>query len=114
MTAMTQAYLLLVVAVLFEALGTSSLQASQQFTRPLPVLGVIVGFGAAFYLFTLVLRVLPLGITYAVWSGLGICLTAMIGWAVFRQPLDWPAAAGIALIISGIAVIQVFSRTVQG
>ena len=111
---MAQAYLLLVIAVLFEALGTSSLQASQQFTRPLPVLGVVIGFGAAFYLFTLVLRVLPLGVTYAVWSGLGICLTALIGWAVFRQPLDWPAAAGIALIISGIAVIQIFSRSVQG
>ncbi|PKP84163.1 MAG: QacE family quaternary ammonium compound efflux SMR transporter [Alphaproteobacteria bacterium HGW-Alphaproteobacteria-2] len=108
---MTQAYLLLLVAVLFEALGTTSLQASQQFTRLVPSLGVLLGFGAAFYLFTLVLRTLPLGVTYAVWSGLGICLTALIGWLVFRQPVDGPALLGMGMIVAGIAVIRVFSQT---
>jgi len=108
---MHHAYLLLLVAVMFEALGTTSLQASQQFTRLLPSLGVVVGFGTAFYLFTLVLRYLPLGITYAIWSGLGICLTALIGWLVFRQAVDLPALIGMALIIAGIAVINLFSGT---
>lgn len=108
---MHNAYLLLLVAVLFEALGTTSLQASQQFTRLVPSIGVLVGFGTAFYLFTLVLRYLPLGITYAIWSGLGICITALIGWLVFRQSVDLPALAGIGLIIAGIAVINLFSET---
>lgn len=108
---MHYAYLLLIVAVLFETLGTSSLLASQQFTRPLPILGVVLGFGAAFYLLTLVLRYLPLGITYAVWSGLGICLTALVGWAVFRQPVDLAAMLGMGLILAGIVVINVFSAT---
>jgi small multidrug resistance pump len=108
---MHYAYLLLIIAVLFETLGTSSLLASQQFTRPLPVLGMILGFGVAFYLLTLVLRYMPLGITYAVWSGLGICLTALVGWAVFRQPVDMPAILGMGLILAGIVVINVFSGT---
>lgn len=108
---MHYAYLLLIFAVLFETLGTSSLLASQQFTRPLPILGVVLGFGAAFYLMTLVLRYLPLGITYAVWSGLGICLTALVGWAVFRQPVDLAAMIGMGLILAGIVVINVFSGT---
>ncbi len=111
MSTMTQACLLLLVAVLFEALGTTSLQASQQFTRLVPSLGVVLGFGAAFYLFTLVLRTLPLGVTYAVWSGLGICLTALIGWLVFRQPVDGPALLGMGMIVAGIAVIRLFSQT---
>lgn len=108
---MHYAYLLLVIAVAFETLGTSSLLASQQFTRPLPTLGIVVGFGVAFHLLTLVLRYLPLGVTYAVWSGLGICLTALVGWAVFRQPVDLPAVLGIGLILAGIVVINVFSGT---
>lgn len=111
MSPLTQAYFLLLVAVLFEGLGTTSLQASQQFTRLIPSLGVVLGFGAAFYLFTLVLRTLPLGVTYAVWSGLGICLTALLGWLVFRQPVDGPALLGMGMIVSGIAVIRLFSQT---
>ncbi len=108
---MQQAYLILVIAVLFETLGTASLQASQQFTRLLPSLGVVIGFGAAFYCFTLVLKVLPLGVTYAIWSGLGICLTALIGWAVFRQSVDLAGLIGMGLIVAGIVVINVFSST---
>ena len=108
---MYYAYLLLVIAVLFETLGTSSLLASQQFSRPLPILGIVLGFGTAFFLLTLVLRYLPLGITYAVWSGLGICLTALVGWAVFRQPVDLAAILGMGLILAGIVVINVFSAT---
>lgn len=108
---MGNAYLFLLLAVLFEGLGSMSLQASQQFTRFWPSVGVVVGFGSAFYLFTIVLKYLPLGITYAIWSGLGICLTAFLGWAIFRQGVDLPALLGMALIITGIVVINVFSST---
>lgn len=108
---MVKAYLLLVVAVMFEGLGTASLQASQQFTKLAPSLGVLVGFGGAFFCLVMVLQYLPLGITYAMWSGLGICLTVFLGWALFRQGVDLPALIGLALIIAGIVVINVFSKT---
>jgi len=108
---MGKAYLFLLIAVLFEGLGSVSLQASQQFTRLWPSLGVVVGFGMAFYLFTIVLTYMPLGITYAIWSGLGICLTALLGWLFFKQDVDLPAILGMAMIIAGIVVINVFSKT---
>lgn len=108
---MAKAYLLLIIAVLFEGLGTASLQASQQFTKLVPSLGVLVGFGGAFFCLVMVLQYLPLGITYAMWSGLGICLTVFLGWAIFQQGVDAPALIGLALIIAGIVVINVFSKT---
>jgi small multidrug resistance pump len=108
---MTRAYLLLVVAVLFEGLGTTSLQASQQFTRFWPSLGVILGFGAAFFFLMQVLKVMPLGVTYALWSGLGICLTVFLGWLVFNQKVDLPAFLGLSMIVGGIVVINLFSST---
>lgn len=108
---MHSVYLILLVAVMFETLGTSSLLASQQFTRLVPSLGVVLGFGMAFYLLTIVLRTLPLGVTYAVWSGLGICFTALVGWLWFRQAVDLPALIGMGLIVAGIAVINLFSKT---
>jgi small multidrug resistance pump len=102
-------YLFLLVAVLFETFGSTCLQASNQFTRLWPTLGVIFGFGAAFWFFALVLKSLPLGITYALWSGIGIVLITTSGWLIFGQKLDLPALFGIALIIAGIAVINLFS-----
>ncbi len=106
---MLKAYLLLTLAVLAEGLGTTSLQAAQQFTRFWPSVGVVVGFGTSFYLLMIVLRYLPLGVTYAVWAGLGICLTVFLGWLVFKQTVDFPAMLGMGLIISGIVVINLFS-----
>lgn len=108
---MLKVYLILLLAVLCEGLGTTSLQASQQFTRFWPSLGVVVGFGAAFYLMMIVLRYMPLGITYAIWSGLGICLTAFLGWLIFKQGIDLAAILGMGLIVAGIAVINLFSKT---
>ena len=108
---MGKAYFFLIIAVLFEGLGTTSLQACQQFTRLVPSLGVIIGFGLSFYCLMIVLQYLPLGITYALWSGIGICLTAFLGWLVFRQGLDAPALLGMALIIAGIVVINLYSKT---
>ena len=105
-----KAYLLLLIAVLFETFGTSCLQASQQFTRFWPSLGVLVGFGGAFYFLVQVLKYLPLGVTYAMWSGLGILLITLAGWVIFGQRLDAAGALGIALIIARILVIHLFWR----
>lgn len=102
-------YLFLLIAVLFETFGSTCLQASQQFTRAWPSLGVLVGFGGAFWFFTLVLKVLPLGVTYALWSGVGIVLITTSGRLIFGQKLDLAAFAGIGLIIAGIVVINLFS-----
>lgn len=102
-------YVLLVLAVMAETIGTSALQASQQFTRPLPSILVVVGYGFSFYLLSQVLRTIPVGVAYAIWSGLGIVLIAAIGRVVFGQRLDAPAILGMALILCGIVVIQLFS-----
>ena len=104
-------YLTLALAVLFATIGTSALQASQQFTRLWPSVLVVVSYGAAFYLLAMTLRFMPVGVVYALWSGLGIIFIALIGWIVFRQVLDVPAMIGLALIIAGIATIQLFSNT---
>lgn len=104
-------YLYLLLAVIAETVGTSALQASQQFTRLTPSIIVVVAYAAAFYLLSLTLRTMPVGIMYAMWSGLGIVLIALIGFAVFGQKLDWPAILGVALILAGIVVIHLFSKT---
>ncbi|MCI5112923.1 MAG: SMR family transporter [Marivita sp.] len=104
-------YLILMLAVLAETIGTTALQASQQFSRPLPSAIVVVAYGAAFYLLAIALKTFPVGIAYAMWSGMGIVFIAIIGFAVFGQRLDWPAILGIALIMAGIIVINLFSNT---
>ncbi|SLN17240.1 DMT family transporter [Pseudooctadecabacter jejudonensis] len=101
----------LLVAVIFETIGTTALQASQQFTKPLPSVIVVISYAAAFYLLALTLKHMPVGIMYAIWSGSGIVLIALIGWVVFRQTLDLPAIIGMTLILTGIVIIQVFSKT---
>lgn len=104
-------YLLLLVAVLFETAGTTALQASQQFTRFWPTLGAIIAYAGAFYFLGMTLKFMPVGIVYALWSGLGIVFIAVIGFVVFGQRLDWAAIAGLSMIIAGIIIIQVFSNT---
>lgn len=101
-------YLYLLVAVLFETIGTTALQASQQFSRFWPSVIVVFAYGISFYLLALTLRFLPVGIVYALWSGLGIILIALIGFAA-GQRLDLPAVLGLGLIIAGIVVIHMFS-----
>ncbi|MBZ9559203.1 MULTISPECIES: SMR family transporter [Modicisalibacter] len=103
------AYVYLFMAIVAEVIGTSALKASQQFTRLWPSVGVVVGYALAFYLLTLVLRTLPVGIAYAIWAGLGIVLVTLIGVVWFGESLDLPAVLGIAMIIGGVVVIQVFS-----
>lgn len=104
-------YIYLVLAVAAETIGTTALQASQQFSRLGPSLLVIAGYATAFWFLSLTLRVLPVGVAYAIWSGLGIVLIALIGWAVFGQRLDGAAILGMSLILAGILVIQLFSAT---
>lgn len=103
-------YLYLLVAVVAETIGTTALQASQQFTKPLPALIVVIGYGFAFYFMSLTLKVMPVGLVYAIWSGLGIFLIAVIGFVVFGQKLDLPAILGMGLILCGILVIHLFSK----
>jgi len=106
-------YLFLAIAIIAEVAATSALKASEEFTRLVPSVIVIVGYGIAFYLLTLVLRVMPIGITYAVWSGVGIVLVTVVGFFLYRQTPDIPAIIGMGLIISGVVVIHVFSRTIS-
>tara|TARA_R110002020_G_C15839593_1_gene735026 strand:+ start:80 stop:415 length:336 start_codon:yes stop_codon:yes gene_type:complete len=107
---MPLAYLWLFIAVLAETLGTTALHASQQFTRLGPVLALVVLYGLSFFFMSLVFRVMPVGVVYAIWSGLGIVLIAGIGFVVFGQRLDLPAVLGLAMIIAGIVVIHLFSK----
>ncbi|MCK2183895.1 multidrug efflux SMR transporter [Halomonas sp. YJPS3-2] len=104
------AYLYLALAIVAEVVATSSLKASQEFTRLWPSVVVVVGYVLAFYLLTLALRTLPVGIAYAFWAGLGIVLVTLIGILVYGERLDAPAALGLAMIIGGVVVIQAFSR----
>ncbi len=104
-------YLYLICAVAAETIGTTALQASQQFTKFWPSVIVVIAYAVAFYLLSLTLKYMPVGVMYAIWSGLGIVLIALIGWLVFAQKLDLPAVFGMALIMAGIVIIQVFSKT---
>jgi len=102
-------YIILALAVVFETIGTSALKASEQFTRLGPSVMVVLAYGVSFYLLSITLRTIPVGVVYALWSGLGIVSISIIGYLVFGQRLDLPAIAGLVLIISGIAVIHLFS-----
>ena len=104
-------YLWLVLAILAETLGTTALQASDQFTRFWPSVAVVVSYGIAFYFLGLTLKYMPVGIVYAVWSGLGIVCIAGIGYVLFGQKLDAPALLGLGLILCGILIIHLFSNS---
>jgi len=106
---MTYAYLAL--AIIAEVIATSALKASEEFTRFWPSVLVVVGYGVAFYFLTLVLRVLPVGITYAIWSGVGVVLVVLAAAVLYKQMPDWPAVLGIGLIIAGVVLINGFSKT---
>ena len=107
-------WLFLAGAIVCEVIGTSALKASEGFSRLLPTLVVVIGYGIAFYLLSLTLRSIPVGVAYAVWSGAGVALIALIGWLVFGQRLDAPALVGIGLIVAGVLVLNLFSRSGTG
>lgn len=106
-------YVILGLAIICEVIATSALRQTNQFTRIVPSLITLVGYAGAFYFLSMVLRNIPLGIAYAIWSGAGIVLVALVGWLVFKQQLDVPAIIGICMIIGGALVINLFSGSVE-
>jgi small multidrug resistance pump len=106
-------YVYLALAIIAEVIATSSLRATEEFTKLTPTLVMVTGYGLAFYFMTLALRTLPLGFTYAVWSGLGIVLISLIGVVFYNERLDLAAALGMGMIIAGVLIIQLFSKVVN-
>jgi len=104
-------WLILGIAIVAETIATSALKSSEGFSRFWPSAIVVAGYGIAFYCLSLTLRVIPMGVTYAVWSGIGIALITLVGWLVYGQKLDAPALIGIALIIAGVIIMNVFSKS---
>lgn len=105
-------WLYLAVAIVSEVVATSALKAAEGFTRWFPSLLVVVGYASAFYFLSLTLRTIPLGVTYAIWSGVGVALVSLVGWVVYHQALDAAGFVGISLIVAGVAVLNFFSKTV--
>lgn len=105
-------WLFLAAAIVAEIFATSALKASSGFTRLWPTLGTVGGYLVSFYFLSLTLRELPVGVVYAIWSGVGIVAISLIGWLVFKQALDLPALLGIALIVAGVVVMKAFSKSV--
>jgi small multidrug resistance pump len=101
------------IAIVAEVTATTALKASNEFTKLWPSLIVVVGYGLAFYFMAISMRVLPIGIMYAIWAGLGIVLISIIGWLVYKQTLDAPAIIGMALIIAGVVIINAFSKSIS-
>lgn len=102
-------WLYLAIAIIGEIIGTTALKASDGFTRLGPSLLVVLGYGIAFFLLAQVLRSIPLGITYAIWSGVGVAAVTVIGWVMYGQRLDLPALVGIGLIVAGVVVLNLWS-----
>lgn len=103
-------WLYLMIAIVAEVIGTSFLRSSAGFTRLLPSLAVVAGYGLAFYFLSLTLEYIPVGVAYAVWSGAGVTLIAAVGWLFLGQSLDLPAILGMGLIVSGVVVLNLFSK----
>lgn len=105
------AYVSLLIAIAFELVGTSLLKASDGFSRLWPTVGSLLGYLGAFYFLSISLRTIPVGLAYAIWSGVGIVLISLIGWFAFKQRLDLPALVGMGLIVAGVIVINAFSKS---
>lgn len=103
-------FIFLFVAIVCEVIATSSLKASDQFTKLIPSVLTIIGYVAAFYFLSLTLKTIPVGIAYAIWSGVGIVLVTLVAAILYKQQPDWAAIAGMFLIIAGVVVINVFSK----
>ncbi len=108
-----KSYLFLFLAIIFETVATSFMKQSEQFTKLVPSVVTIVGYIGAFYCLSLVLKTIPVGIAYAIWSGVGIILITLIGLVVFKQHLDLAAFIGLGFIIAGVIIINVFSHSVS-
>ncbi|BCR26483.1 DMT family transporter [Aquipseudomonas alcaligenes] len=102
-------YLYLAIAIVAEVIATTALKAADGFSKPLPLTLVVIGYGIAFWMLSLVMKSIPVGVTYAIWSGLGIVLISIASLLLYDQKLDLAALLGIGLIIAGVLVIQLFS-----
>ena len=107
-----QQWILLFIAIVSEVIATSTLKATDEFSRLWPSVVVIAGYASAFYFLSLTLRTIPVGITYAIWSGVGVALISLIAWVVHGQALDLPAIIGISLIVAGVLVLNLYSAAV--
>jgi small multidrug resistance pump len=105
-------WLALAIAIVAEVIATSTMKATNEFTRFWPSVVVVLGYGTGFYFMTISMRVLPIGIMYALWSGVGILVVSIMGWVIYRQALDIPAIIGMSFIIAGVVVINVFSKSI--
>lgn len=106
-------YIYLLLAIVTEVIGTAALKQSEGFTKLYPSVVVIIGYGCAFFFFSLVLKSMPMGLAYAIWSALGIVLMTLAGFVLFGQKVDMAAVIGLTFIISGVIVIHVFSQSVH-
>ena len=104
-------YLYLTIAIIFEVIATSSMKALDGFNKPLPLLLVVIGYPVSLLLLSVVVKTVPIGIAYAIWSGMGIVLVSIAGLFLYQQKLDLPALLGMGLIVAGVAVMQGFSNT---
>lgn len=105
------AYYYLAIAICAEVIGTSAMKAVKGLSTPLPLALLIVGYAVAFWMLTLVVRTIPVGIAYAIWAGLGIVMVSIAGLVLYGQKLDLPAILGMALIVGGVVVIHLFSKS---
>jgi small multidrug resistance pump len=103
-------YALLAIAIVAEVIATSALRASDGFTRWLPAVVVMIGYGVSFYMLSLTLKSIPVGIVYAIWSGVGIVLITLVALVMYKQVPDLPAVAGLGLIVAGVVVLNLFSK----
>lgn len=106
-------YLYLAIAIVTEVIATSALKTTEEFTRLGPSVVVVAGYCASIYFLALVLKTMPVGIAYAIWAGMGIALIAIVGAVLFKQTPDTPAIIGMVLIVSGVVIINVFSKTIS-
>ncbi len=111
--ALARTYIVLMTAILCEVIATTALSRSESFTRLVPSLIAVLGYGAAFWLLSFTMRVMPSGIVYAIWSGMGIVLITAIAWMRYGQVLDMAALTGLSFIIAGVLIIHLFSKSVS-
>lgn len=104
-------WLFLAVAIVSEVIGTSALKASEGFSRLWPSVIVVICYVSAFYFLSLTLKTIPVGVAYAIWSGVGVALITLIAWVLYGQTLNLPAIIGIVLIVAGVIVLNLFAGT---
>lgn len=104
-------YIFLAAAIVFEVIGSTLLKVSDGFSKIFPTMGTLLAYLISFYLFSLALRAIPLGMAYAVWAGMGIILTALVSVILFKENLDFPAVLGILMIVGGVVLLNFFSKT---